>query len=216
MKDAKQKALLNDIKTSDLKLPDIKRIKIDYVSDSDDDLSYFLSNCTPNQLKYLCINFSTSASTLIKSKIDINSLSKAVTAVTKEIYIRLYEFSAADLQQFIRAACNAERIIIQRCSVHCSSALDFGPKLKYNTNFLSFQLWGRTGYTELTTDWKTDPSCFSHIADAIGSSGLRHNLTKLDIAYNPTLDKAKVQNMLNVKGMAHISVVGEGPSPSSE
>ena len=216
MTDAKQKALLNDIKTSDLKLPDIKRIKIDSVSDSDADLSCFLSNCTPNQLKYLCINDSTTAKTLINSKIDINSLSKAVAAVTKEIYIRLYEFSAADLQQFVRAACNTERIIIQRCSIHCSSALDFGPKLKYNTNFLSFQYWGVTDHTELTTDWKTDPSCFSHIVDAIGSSGLRHSLTKLSIRNNPTLDKAKVQDMLNVKGMAHISVVEEKPDPSSE
>ena len=216
MKDAKQKALLDDIKTSNLKLPDIKRIRIDNVSDSDADLSYFLSNCTPNQFKFLCINHSTSADTLIKSKIDINSLSKAANAVTKEIFIRLYEFSAADLQQFFRAACNAKRIMIHRCSVHCSSALDFGPKLKYNTNFLSFQVWGYTDHTEQTTDWKTDPSCFSHIVDAIGNSGLRHSLTKLSIAYNQTLDKAKVQDMMNVKGMAHISVVEEEPSPSSE
>ena len=157
MKDEKQKALLNDIKTSDLKLPDIKRINIYNVSDSHTNLSCFLSNCAPNQLKYLCINHSTFADTLIKSKIDINSLSKTVAAVTKEIFIRLYEFSAADLQQFVRAACSAERIIIHRCSVHCSSALDFGSELKYNTNFLSFQFWGYTSYTELTTDWKTDP-----------------------------------------------------------
>ena len=216
MKYAKQKALLNDIKTSNLKLPDIKRIRIDYVLDSDADLSDFFANCTPNQLKFLCINNSFSVATPINTKIDINTLSKAVTAVTKEIYIRLYEFSAADLQQFVRAACNTERIIIKRCSVHCSSALDFGSELKYNTNFLSFQFWGETDYTELTTDWKTDPSCFSHIVDAIANSGLRHSLTKLSIANNETLNKAKVQDMLNVKGMAHISVVGECPDPSSE
>ena len=216
MTDAKQKALLKDIESSNLKLPDIKRIKFDYVSDSDSNLSSFFANYTPNQLKFLCINYSASASTLIKSKIDIKSLSKAVSAVTKEVFIRLYEFSAADLQQFIRAACNVERIIIQRCSVHCSSALDFGAKLKYNTNFLSFQLWGETSYTELTTDWKTDSSCFSHIVDAIGSSGLRDSLTKLSINSNQTLDKAKMQELLNVKGMAHISVVEEQSGPSSE
>ena len=215
MTDAKQKALLKDIETSNLKLPDIKRIIINNVSDSDANLSRFLSNCTPNQLKFLCINYLSTADTQIKSKIDINSLSKAVGAVTKEVYIRLYEFSAADLQQFIRAACNVERIIIQRCSVHCSSALDFGTKLKYNTNFLSFQYWGDTSYKELT-DWISDPSCFSHIVDAIGSSGLRDSLTKLSIAYNQTLDKAKVQELLNAKGMAHIKVVEEYPNASSE
>ena len=216
MTEAKQKALLKDIETSNLKLPDIKRIRIDYVSDSDSNLSRFFTNCTPNQLKFLCINYSTGPDIPIKSKIDINSLSKAVIGVTKEVYIRLYEFSAADLQQFVRAACNVERIIICRCSVHCSSALDFGATLKYNTNFLSFQFWGDTGCKELTTDWISDPSCFSHIVDAISSSGLRDSLTKLSIAYNQTLDKAKVQDLLNAKGMAHISVVKESPGPSSE
>ena len=216
MVDAKQKALLKDIETSNLTLPDIKRIRIDYVSDSDADLSSFLSNCIPNQFKFLCINNPTNNSTSIKSKIDIKSISKAVAAVTKEIHIRLYEFSAADLQQFVRAACNAERIVIQRCSVHCSSSLDFGSKIKYNTSFLSFQSWGDNSYKELTTNWITDPSCFSNIVDAIGGSGLRHSLTKLGIGSNPTLDKAKVQGLLNAKWMTHISVVTEEPSPSSE
>ena len=211
-----QKALFKDIETSYLRLPDIKRIKIENVSDSIINLSGFLANCTPNQLKFLCINNSSGVETPIKSKININSLSKAATAVNKEVYIRMYEFSAADLQQFVRAACKAERIIIQRCSVHCSSALDFESKLKYNTNFLSFQVWGDTYYKELKTDWKTDPSSFSHIVDAIGSSGLRHSLTKLSIGLNQNLDKTKVQELLNAKGMAHISVVLESPVPSSE
>ena len=139
LNDENQKALLKDIETSNLRLPKIKRIRIDDVSDSDADLSNFLTNCTPNQLKFFCINYYSAAATPIKSKIGINSLLKAASAVTKEVYIRLYEFSAADLQLFFRAACNTERIVIQRCSVHCSSALDFGSKLNYNTNFLNFQ-----------------------------------------------------------------------------
>ena len=213
---AKQKALLKGIETSNLKLPDIMRIKIDFVSDSNLNLSNFLSNCTSNQLEFLCINHFTTADTLIKSKINIDSLSKAVSAVKREVYIRMYEFSAADLQQFVRAACKAERIIIQRCSVRCSSALDFGSELKYNTNFLSFQCWGETSHKELKTDWMSDPSSFSHIVDAIGNSGLRHSLTKLCIAFNNTLDKTEVQEMLNEKGMAHISVVLESFGPRTE
>ena len=197
-------------------MPDIKRIKIDYVSDSDADLSNFFANCTPNQLKFLCINYATFTDTLIDSKIDINSLSKAVSAVTKEFYIRLYEFSTADLRQLVRAACNSERIIIHRCSVHCTSALDFGSELKFNTNFLSFQCWGSNFYKELTTEWMSEPSCFSHIVDAIGNCGLRHSLTKLSISWNDTLDKIRVQKLLNEKEMTHISVVEEYQAPSSE
>ena len=199
--------MLKDIETSYLRLPDIKRIDIDNVLNSDADISIFLSKCTPNQLKFLNINVLAASETQIKSKIYIKSLSNAVAAVTKEVFIRLNQFSAADLQQFIRAAWNAERITFSRCSVHCSSAFDFGSKLKYNTNFLSFQSWGDTDSTELTTDWISDPSCFSHIVEAIGSSGLRHSLTKLNICTNQTLEKTKVQDLLNAKGMAHILVV---------
>ena len=216
MTNANQKALLKDIEISNLRLPDIKGIRIDNLSDSDVDLSNFFAKCTPNQLMFLFINSKSTSFTPIKSKIEIDSLSKAVSSVTKEVYIRMYEFSAADLQQFVRAACNAERIIFQRCSVHCSPALDFGYELKYNINFLNFQMWGNTYYKELTTDWMSDPSCFSHIVDAISNSGLRHSLTKLSIGYNQTLDKAKVQDLLNAKGMAHISVVEEYSYPSSE
>ena len=82
------------------------------IPDSDADLSSFLENCTPNNLKFLSINSNETAVTPIKSKINIKSLSKAVAAVTKEVYIRMYEFSEADLQQFVRAACNVERIIM--------------------------------------------------------------------------------------------------------
>ena len=126
----------------------------------------------------------------------------------------MFEFSAAELQQFVRAFCNAERIVFHRCSVRCSSALDFGSKLKFNTNYLSFQLWGNTDFNELKTDWMSDPSCFSHIVDAIGSSGLRHSLAKLNIRLNSTLDKAKVEELLKAKGLAHISVVEERSFPS--
>ena len=196
-----------------MRLPDIRKIRIDYISDLDADFSNFLSDCTPNQLKSLIINASTNTFALIKKKLDIKSVLKVVTVVTKEIYIRLYEFSAADLQQFIRAACNTERIVIYRCSVHCLPSLDFGTTIRFNTKFLGFDLWGNTNCTGLTTDWKNDPSCFSNIVDAIGNSRLRHSLAKLSIAHNQTLDKQKVQKLLNSKGMAHILVVEDNPGP---
>ena len=201
--------------TSKFRLPDIKRIKINNISDSDTDLVDSFLSLTPDRLKILYIQHSITLGTPINYKLDINSLSKAVAAVTKEIYISCIEFSVADLQQLIRAACNAEQIVIYLCSVHCSSALDFGATIKYKTNFLGFDYWGRTSCKELTTDWKADPSCFSHIVDAIGSSGLRHSLTKLGIYENQTLKKQEVQELLDEKGMGHIEVVEENSSPST-
>ena len=174
-----------------LRLPDIKRIQICNISDSDSDLVNSFLNWTPSHLKILYIYHYAPSGTPIKYKLDINSLSKAVAAVTKEVYISCFEFSAADLQQLIRAACNAERIVFYLCSVHCSSALDFGATIEYNTNFLGFDRWGDTSCRELETDWKTAPSCFSHIVDAIDNSELRHSLTKLNIYQIQTLKKTR-------------------------
>ena len=196
-------------------MPDIKRIWIDQVSDSDSDLNNFFDNWCPTYIKLLWINHGHISLTPIKAKFYINSLLKVVGSTTKEVYILLFEFSAEELQQFVKAACNAERIVFSGCSIHCSAALDFGTNLIYKTKYLSFSQWGDSSIEELTTDWKADPSAFSHIVDAISKSGLRHSLTKLDISYNPTLYKSKMQGLLNEKGMTNITVVLENPLPSS-
>ena len=200
--------------TSKLRLPDIKRIQIYYLSDSDKDLVNFFLNSIPSHLKILYIQHWASNGIPINYKLDINSFSNAVAAVTRVVYISCFEFSAADLQQLIRAACNAERIVLYLCSVHCSSALDFGATIEYKTNYLGFDCWGNTSDRDLTTDWKVDPSCFSNIVDAIGSSGLKQSLTKLGIYSNQTLKKKEVQELLNDNGMGHIEVVEENSSPN--
>ena len=199
-----------------LKLPDMKRIQICCYSDSDTDLVDSFLNWNTNNLKILCIYRNALIGTPIKYNLDINSLSKSVAAVTREVYISCFEFSAADLQQLIRAAFKAERIIFNLCSIHCSSALDFGAKIKYSTNYLGFDCWGDTSSTETKTDWKTNPFCFSYIVDAIGNSGLKRSLIKLNIYENQTLEKQKVQELLTAKGMKHIKVVEEESDPSTD
>ena len=198
--------------TFKLRLPDIKRIRINKISNSETDLVNSFLNWIPNHLKILYISHKALRGIPVKYKLDINSLSKAVAVVTKEVFIESFEFSAADLQQLIRAACNAERIVFCYCSVHCSSVLDFGATIKYKTKYLCFDGWGYTGFKELTTDWKADPSCFSNIVDAICNSGLKSSLTKLNIYYNETLKKQKVKELLNENGMGHIKVVEEHSS----
>ena len=66
-----------------------------------------------------------------------------------------------------------------------------------------------------TTDWKTDPSCFENIVDAIKNSGLKDSLQKVSIDYNQTLSKEKVQELFNSKGMSHITVTEENQIPLS-
>ena len=200
---------------SKLRLPNFKGIQISCISDADADLASFLSDCTPVRLNMLWVNYWANNLTAIRSKFYVDAFSGAAARTTKEIYFGCIDFSAKDLQTFVRASRNAERIVFYFCSIHCSSGLDFGADLSYNTKFLSFQFWGDTGYKERTTDWKANPSKFSLIVDAIGSSGLKTSLEKLSIAWNQTLSASKVQEELNAKGMSNISVVIEYPDPLS-
>ena len=189
-----------------MRLPNLKLIQIDKVSYFDTDLASFLTDCIPAKLEWFWINFDQIEGIPIKAEFYLNSLLKAVSVVTEEVFFYLFEFSEAELQSIIRAACNAKLIVIRRCSVHWSTTLDFGETTKYKTNLLSFESWGYSGCDEVTTDWKTDPSCFFNIIDAIGNSGLRHSLSILDISDNQTLNKEVVKKLLKANGMNSIWV----------
>ena len=206
---------MKDCNTSKLRLPDLNGIRVDHISDADEDLASFLSNCTSARLKLFNVNCKVNSLTGIKSKFYVDAFSGAAAKTTKEVYFQCIDFRTEDLQTVVRAARNAERIVFCNCCVHCSSGFDFGADLNYNTKLLSFQGWGYTGSKYRTTDWKVDPSKFSLIVDAIGSSGLKDSLQWLSIAYNPTLSTSKVQKELNAKSMSHISVVEELTYPLS-
>ena len=192
--------------TSKLKLPDLDWIQIDDISDEDADLAYFLSECTPSRIKALLVNSYWKDFTGIKSKFYIDAFSETAARTVNKVFFKCIDFSAEDLQTIVRAAHYAEEIIFCNCCIHCSSGLDFGKDLKYNTNFLSFQGWGDTKSEERTTDWKKDPSNFSLIVDAICSSGLRVSLQNLDISHNETLSASIVHAEFVAKGIHNISI----------
>ena len=206
---------MRDCLISRFRLPDLNGIWVDHISDTDADLARFLNDCTPTRLKLLNVNYYPNSATGIKSKSYVDAFSGAAARTTKEVFFTCIDFNSEDLQIVVRAARNAERIVFNSCCVHCSSDLDFGADLSFNTKFLSFQWWGSTDHKSRTTDWKIDPSKFSLIVDAIGSSGLKASLQKLSIYANHTLSASKMQKELNAKGMSHISVVQECLVPLS-
>ena len=212
LKDAKQKSLMRDCVASRLRMPDLKGIRIDKITDSNADLASFLSNCTPARLRLFVINWSINNFTAIKSNFYVGAFSSTARRTTKEVYFFCIDFSSKDLQTVIKAAHNSERIVFNMCWIHCSSDLDFGTDLRYNTKLLSFQHWGNMN-KGWATDWNVEPFCFSLVVDAIGRSGLRTSLEKLSIYDNHTLSAFKVQEELNSKFMSHISVVEENPEP---
>ena len=191
---------------SKLKLPDLNSIEINDMLDADADLASFLSECTPAWIENFAVNNYSKIFTGIKSNFYINAFSEIAARAVKIIFFRYIDFSAEDLQTIVRAAHNAEEITFSYCCIHCSSDIDFGAELKYNTNLISFQGWGDMKSEERTTDWKTDPQSFSLIVDAICGSGLRVSLQNLYISKNQTLSASKVQAELIAKGMPNIYV----------
>ena len=196
-------------------MPDLNKIQINYISDADANIASFLNDCTPAHLRLLAVNWYSNNNTGIKSEFYINSLLKAVSKVTKEVYFWCFDFSTINLEQIIKAAHNSERLVFRFCCIHCSTDLDFELICEYNTKFLSFECWGQTDNMVRTTDWKTDPSCFENIVDAIKNSDLKDSLQKVSIDYNQTLSKEKVQELFNSKGMSHITVTEENQIPLS-
>ena len=84
-------------------------------------------------------------------------------------------------------------------------ALDFGAKVKYNTESLSFNCFN----TLIKVDGdKKDFSNFSKVVDAIAKSGLKRSLTKIYIGWNDASVVEEAQRLLSVKGMTHISING--------
>ena len=213
MNKVKHKSLLTDLCSSRLRLPNIRKIQIDNISDWNKELNWFLQNWVPSKLHLLSVNYWHNTRTEIKMDFYIDSISKAIRSTEKEIYLTCFEIKEFELEQIIKSASNWERLILCFSDIHCSKKLDFGVSTKYKIKFLSFTLCGSTYSGYRKSDWITTPSCFENIVEAISKSRLKDSLQEIDITWNDTLNKDEVQAMFNELGMSHISVVEKGPGP---
>ena len=213
MAEAKQKSLLIDFCSSKFRLPNIRGIQIDRISDENEELNSFFQNWVSYKLDSLSVNHVYNTYTGIKMDFYIDSISKAVKSVSKEIILSCFEIKEPELEKIIKSASNWERLILYFSDIHCSKKLDFGVSAKYKIKYLSFYNCGHTDIKERKSDWITTPSCFKNIIEAISKSGLKDSLQQVDIVGNQTLKKNEVQAMLSELGMCHISVVEEGPNP---
>ena len=213
MDEAVYKSLLKVLGSSKLRLPNIRNIKIDCISDGNKELNLFFKNWVPSKLYLLSVNYNRNTYTGIKMNFYIDSISKATKSVSKEIYLTCFEIKEHELEQIIKSASNWERLIFQFSDIHCSKKLDFSVSTKYKIKFLSFALCGSTSSKERKSDWLSTPSCFKNIVEAISKSGLKDSLQQVDIVWNQTLKKDEVQTMFNELKMSHISVVQKGTAP---
>ena len=213
MNSAKRKSLLTDFVFSKLKLPNIRKIKIGCISDGNKELNSFFKNWVPSKLDLLLLNYTRNTSTGIKMDFYIDSISKAIKSVQKEICLECFEIKEPELEQIVKSASDWERLILRFSDIYCSKKLDFGSSAKYKIKFLSFTFCGYTSSKERKSDWITTPSCFKNIVEAISKSGLKDSLEEVDIDNNNTLKKDEVQTMFNELRMSHISVVKIAPAP---
>ena len=213
MKDAKQKSLLTELNSSKLRLPNIRKIKIGSISDRNKELNSFFKNWVPSKLDLLWVNTPLNSGIGIKMDFYIDSISKAINSVSKEIYLNCFEIKESELEQIIKSSSNWERLIFSYSDIHCSRKLDFSVSDEYRIKFLSFNECGNKSSKERKTDWKKTPSCFKNIVEAISKSRLKDSLQEVDIWDNESLSKYKVQAMFNELKMPHISVVESGPFP---
>ena len=213
MSNKTDKSLLTDLESSKLRLPNIRKIKIDFISDRNKELNSFFKNWVPSKIDLLLLNYNRNTSAGIKMNFYIDSISKAIKSVQKEIYLSCFEIKEPELEQIIKSASNWERLVLHFSDIHCSKKLDFSVSNKYKTKFLSFRSCGNTYLGFRKSDWNKTPSCFKNIVEAISDSGLKESLMQVDIYWNSTLKKDEIQVMFNELGMSHISVVQKDLEP---
>ena len=201
--------LLKDFTNAKLRLPDIRAIQIGHVSNSDTDLQSFLRDWTPSQLEIFRFNLNSYSQTSTNSKFYMSSLPKIVSTTTKEVFLNRLEFSEAELELIVKASRNTKSLIFDQCKIHCSTSLDFGNDLKYITKTLSFQFWGNTEDADWMADWKSNPTYFNNIIDAIAKSDLKNSLQKISICKNQTLWMESIQKILNKNGGSRIAITNE-------
>ena len=207
--------------TSKIRLPNFNGIQIDNISNEDEILASFLKDCAPFDLRLLSINNLSVNSTVIKSKLYIDGFSELAKRTKKEIFLNRINFREKDFQTIVKAARNSERIMFNHCCLHFSPVLDLGADLSFYTKYLSFKNWDITKWVETETKWSKEweeereesPWHFTYIVNAIGYSGLRRSLDKINIYEKQTQSRSAIQNEFKKRSMQHITIVEENVNP---
>ena len=126
MNDVKSKSFLDDLATTKAIIPQLKRIKISYLKDSDSNLNLFLSNWTPQNITFLNINYPyIDWNKPTKMSFYLNYLTSSLKKVTKEIFLELFSLKESDLEAVVKASFNSERLVLCAWDLKWSRPMDF-------------------------------------------------------------------------------------------
>jgi hypothetical protein len=188
-----------------VKLLDIQRIKIYNLTEEDSFVKDFLEHCMPNSLQILTLNHPSGP--LIKSGYYLDSLGKTLKAVSKEIFLKNFEFNKEELEIIVKASSGCERLIIRYCKIEAEQEFDFsGPQ--YQTSYLGFSQCGH----KYKNNWDTHNYRFENIVKGIKKSQLKDSLSKIDV-HSTYIRKSIAQEILNQHGLNGITAIEEDPEP---
>ena len=126
LNDVKLKSFMDELATSKVLIPQLKRIAISRLNDSDSNLNLFLSNWVPQNLTYLCINYPfIDWRYPTKMNFYLSSLTTCLKKVTKEIFLELFEMDESDLEAVVKASCSSERLVLYYWDLKWSRPMNF-------------------------------------------------------------------------------------------
>ena len=157
------------------KLPDIKRIYLDYLKNNDESTKNFFLKSFPNNLKLLCLNYYNSER--IYMKYYHVPLIKCLGKVSKEIYLENFYMDQDEFSSIIRASKYCDKVIIRSTKIGRSGTIDLGKDLNYNIKLVSFEYTGHS----TNSDWAKNKEQFRNIIRCIKESGLSLSLNTLSL-----------------------------------
>ena len=199
---------LFDLNSHVFKLPEIKRIYLQYIPENNSELLQFLEKSSPDRLRILTFGWNSTA----RVKIDfyLDGLKKALKGVSKEVLANYWIYSKDSLEKMVKASANCERLIIRQSVTDCDQDLDFSGPV-YKVKYFGFPYWGDYAGNA----WSTNPDKLRRIIKAISESSMKESLTTLNILQcGVSIQNAK--SLLNAYGMPIVNVVTEENNPLND
>ena len=179
-----------------LKLPDIKRVFFEYITENNADLLYFLKHSASSNTKIFVFGYRSSA--LVKIDYYLDGLDTALKGVTKESYIYYWIHSKQSLERIFKASSNSSRLIIGNSKLDWDNDFDFsGPN--YNTTYLGFFQWGNYH----GKNWSANPENLGRIIKATSLCSMKDSLQTLSIC-NCGVSVEKAKELLSTYGMPNV------------
>ncbi|CAI2359320.1 unnamed protein product [Moneuplotes crassus] len=210
MNQQKAKDFLTELTSHKIKLPNIKRIKLDQDKKEDPVVKEFFKHCFPDQVELFSYNWNL-ASDACQTKLSyyFEEVQHIIPRVTREVVLYYFDLTKQEFE-YIISNCKAPRLTISCSKFDTSSATTFACAHS-SIQYLSFERSGRSA----RSDWKGTPSKCKNILQAISESGLKDSLHTLNVG-DCGLSTDEVKAFLPEFGLTISEVIANRPDPLSD